>query len=162
MQNVSAAKPDRGSSVQQAALFRDIKRQGQSDQQSTRSGSFDEPPVNSRQQLLLDLQRSASKRRSTSQTDGEDYVDPHSHATGVSSRERMLLEIGRHRKDDVDGGETEYEDPHAGLNSREMMLLEISRHRRDDDDADGAAEYEDPHAGLNSREMMLRNPATRR
>eukprot|EP01043_Picozoa_sp_COSAG02_P068645 COSAG02_NODE_11471_length_1718_cov_1.106238_2_plen_132_part_00 len=125
VQNVSAAKPDGGSSIQQAALFRDIKRQGQSDQQSTRSGrSFDEPPVNSRQQLLLDLQRSASKRRSTSQTDGDDYVDPHSRATGVNSRELMLLEIGRHRRDDVDGGEAEYEDPHAGLNSREMMLFE--------------------------------------
>ena len=127
--NMSAARSDGGSSIQQAALFRDIKRHGQSDQHSPRSSrSFDEPPVNSRQQLLLDLQRSATKRRSTSQTNGDDYADPHSRATGVNSRELMLLEIGRHRRDDDnEDGEAEYEDPHAGLNSREMMLLEIQR-----------------------------------
>lgn len=61
--------------------------------------------------------------------DDDEYVDPHSRASGVSSREMMLLEISRRRRDDDDddghGRDEQYKDPHSGPNSREMMMLEI-------------------------------------
>jgi hypothetical protein len=111
--------------TKQAALFRDIHKQAS--QQSPSGRSFEDPRANSRDQMLLDVQRSASKRQQTAtgwSDDDSSYVDPHAGA-GVNSREMMLLEIQKARQREQSNAE--FKDPHAGLNSREMMLLEIKR-----------------------------------
>ena len=79
--NLSAwgAAEDLGES-KQAALFRDIQKVGGSGRRL-----FEEPQVNSREQMLLDIQRAGARSQAVAASESEE--------SSASSREQMLLDI---------------------------------------------------------------------
>lgn len=99
------AEDDRGGldlgGIKQAALIRDIQKAGGSS-----SRIFEEPRVNSREQMLLDIQRAGARRQPSAASESQE--------SNTSSREQMLLDIqqigaqasGRHTGTSESSGRT--------------------------------------------------------